>query len=41
MLIAGPPGSGKRSIIDIHNKNCHDKIDSYVIRPKKHNPYLI
>lgn len=41
IAIYGAPCSGKRSIIDAFNKSHQDKVDSYQIRFKNHDPYFI
>ena len=41
MLVAGRAGTGKRSIVDLHIKNCQDKLDSHIIRLKRHNQFYL
>lgn len=37
----GPPGSGKKSIIELFNKNNYEKYDTYCLRAKWYDPYFV
>lgn len=41
VALCGPPGSGKKSIVELFNKNNQDKYESYSLRTKWYDPYFI
>ena len=41
VAICGPPGSGKKSIVELFSKNNQDKYESFSLRSKWYDPYFI